>query len=183
MTAVPPGNRNKGAQALPHISAPLPRNQICVLVILILFSILSYYLISRFLVTAVVVQGRSMTPTLQDGDRYVLNRWAFHSQSPQRGDLVVLKDPGHDDYAVKRIVGTPCETVHLKNESVYVNGTKLNEPYLSPGTETRVPNLKETIVVVGKDHFFVMGDNRPNSEDSRFYGAVHRSQIVGLISR
>ena len=166
-----------------QISAPVQKNPIFVLIILILFSILSYYLISRFVVTAVVVQGRSMVPTLQDGDRYVLNRWAYHSHNPQRGDLVVLKDPGHNDYAVKRVVATPCETVHLKNESVYVNGNKLDEPYLSPGTETRLPNVKEKIVVVGRDHFFVMGDNRPNSEDSRFYGAVHRSQIIGLISR
>jgi len=124
-----------------------------------------------------------MTPTLQDGDRFILNRWSYFRSAPQRGDLVVVKDPGHHDYAVKRIVGVPGETLFFKRGELLVNGKHLFEPYLPSGTQTYLPDSAEKLVLTGQNQYFVLGDNRANSEDSRFYGAVHRSQIIGAISR
>jgi len=159
------------------------KSQFLLMLLVALLSMGGYYLVSRFVATTVVVQGRSMAPTLQDGDHFILNRWSYLCRAPQRGDLVVVKDPGHADFAVKRIVGLPCESLHFKGGKVMVNGKHLLEPYLPPRTQTFCPDTWEKFLVVGKDHYFVLGDNRANSEDSRFYGAVHRSQIIGSISK
>ena len=159
------------------------KRQLLLLLCVGVLSVLSYYLVTRFVATTVIVQGKSMIPTLQDGDRFILNRWSYVYRSPRRGDLVVVKDPGHQDYAVKRIVGMPCESLYFKRGSVLVNGKYLLEPYLASGTQTFLPDTREKLLVVGQDRYYVLGDNRGNSEDSRYYGAVHRSQIIGSISR
>jgi signal peptidase I len=155
--------------------------QIKIFVLALLLSALSYYWMSRFVITAVVVQGNSMTPTLCDGDRYLLNRWASRFRRPKRGELVVLKDKGHNDYAVKRVVGMPLDAVMLKNGSVFINGRLLIEPYLKAETRTYTTNQKESLILLGRDRYFVMGDNRSNSEDSRFYGPIRRLQIIGFL--
>ncbi len=173
----------------PPAPPPPPRReqslkyQLLLLAGLSVLSILSYFLVSRFIATTVIVKGRSMTPTLQDGDRFILNRLSFFRHAPQRGEVVVVKDPGHHDYAVKRIIGVPGETILFRHGDVMVNGKQLPEPYLAAGTETYLPDSAEKLIMTGKDQYFVLGDNRANSEDSRFYGAVHRSQIIGSISR
>ena len=142
-------------------------------------SALSFYVASHYVVSGVIVQGRSMTPTLQDGERYILNRLAYHYRLPIRGDLVVLRDPGHNDYAVKRIVALPCDSVHLKDGIVYINGQKLEEPYLTPGTQTYAPDLKDQLIVIGKGHYFVLGDNRPESFDSHLGWFVPVDNLIG----
>jgi len=152
-------------------------------IVLTVLSICGYYLVSRFVATTVVVQGRSMYPTLDDGDRFILNRLSYFNHAPKRGDLVVIKDPGHNDYAVKRIVAMPCESLYFMKGSFLVNGKHLLEPYLPAGTQTFLPDVQEKLLVVGKNHYFVLGDNRGNSEDSRYYGAVDRSRIIGSISK
>jgi signal peptidase I len=157
--------------------------QILCLVGLTILCVATYYVVSRFVATAVLVQGRSMMPTLRDGDRLILNRLSYLRTAPQRGDLVVVKDPGHNDYAVKRIVGMPQETIYFKKGEVMLNGKHLVEPYLASGTQTFLPDSREKLLMLGKDQYFVLGDNRGNSEDSRYYGALHRSQIVGSILR
>lgn len=151
------------------------------LAIICVLSLAAYFLFSRFVVMTVVVQGRSMAPTLRDGDRLVLNRAAFLMHSPARGDLVVLQDPGHDDYAVKRVVGLPGDSLRFANGTVYLNGQKLREQYLGMGLPTFMPDLQEKQVTLGADEYFVLGDNRPNSEDSRYYGPIRRSAILGQI--
>ena len=159
------------------------KRQTFLLAFMLVFSLVSYLLVTRFIVTAVIVQGRSMSPTLQDGDRCFLNRWTLHYRHPQRGDLVVIKDPGHDDYAVKRIVGIPGEKIELKDGKVFLNGHRFDEPYLSPGVRTRCPGTEDQSVRVGNAQYFVLGDNRDFSEDSRYYGALDRERIVGLLSK
>ena len=159
------------------------RRQLLMLAAMAVLSILSYYLVSRFIITAVVVQGRSMAPTFRDGERCFLNRWVYLFATPQRGDVVVIKDPGHSDYAVKRIIGGPHDRLHFKDGSIYLNGEKLSEPYLDKGTATIVPNYSEKWIEIGNDRYYLLGDNRANSEDSRYYGQVRRSQIIGKICR
>jgi signal peptidase I len=143
-------------------------------------SVCSYWIVSSCLVSIVVVQGRSMEPTLQDGSQHLLNRLAYLCRAPERGELVVLRDPGHGDCAVKRIVALPGESVELKDQRLYVNGRRLAEPYLRAGTATR-PRRQPFPFRLGRDQYFVLGDNRSNSEDSRIYGAVSRGQILGCL--
>jgi len=152
-----------------------------VLLFIVLFSIPAYYLASRFVVTAVIIQGRSMMPTLKDGERYYLNRWRYMFVSPKRGEIVVIRDPGHSDFAVKRVVAQPFDWINLKNGMIYINGSRLDEPYLDKGTRTDAPDLKEKWIQLGRDQFYMLGDNRANSEDSRFYGRVYRRDILGML--
>jgi len=125
-----------------------------------------------------------MVPTLYDSQQYLLNRWVYHFRAPRRTDVVVLKDPEDKGFAVKRIIAAAGDRVDLRAGKVYVNGTRLNEPYLLPNTPT-FPYLSqnEQSVMLGKDQFFVLGDNRNNSADSRTYGPVSRQSILGLIIR
>ncbi|HXI52860.1 MAG TPA: signal peptidase I [Candidatus Saccharimonadales bacterium] len=166
---------------------PIPtswwKRHLIVAVFVMMFSVPAYFLASRFIVTAVVVQGRSMTPTLKDGERYYLNRWRYIFLPPQRGDIVVIKDPGHNDFAVKRIVGRPYDWLNLKDGILYLNGKRVQENYLDKGVRTDTPDLKERWVQLGRDQYYVLGDNRANSEDSRFYGVVLRENIIGMVIR
>jgi signal peptidase I len=152
--------------------------------LLLLFGMLclgAYYLVSRYVVTPVVIQGRSMTPTLRDGEYYFLNRWIYLFKAPARGDLVVIKDPGHDDFAVKRIIAQPGDWLNLKGGKVYLNGERLSESYLPKGTFTTTADSQEKWYQLATQQYFVMGDNRACSEDSRVYGHVLRGSILGAI--
>jgi signal peptidase I len=155
--------------------------QVCQCVVISVLAMTSYLLISHFFLQSVTVMGRSMTPTLFDSQHYLLNRWIFLVRAPQRGEVVVLRDLIDNSYAVKRIVAGPGDELRLRNGKVFLNGAELNEPYLTPGTET-FPNRYEQFKC-SKDQFVVLGDNRMNSADSRVYGAVPRSHILGLIIR
>src|SRR6266478_127352 len=128
----------------------------------------SYFVISHFVLQTVQVVGVSMVPTLNDSQLYVLNRWVFYFRPPYRNDVVVLRDPIDKGFAVKRVIGLSGDQIFLKDGKVYVNGQRLEEPYLAPGTPTfPYPGRNERLITLGKDQFFVLGDNRNNSADSR----------------
>ena len=147
-----------------------------------ILAIVSYFVISHFFLQSVKVVGRSMVPTLHDSEHYLLNRWIYHVHPPRPSDIVVLRDPSDNGYSVKRVIAKPGDSVYLKDGSVYVNGCKLDEPYLAPGTPTFPDSrYRDLLVQCGKDQFFVLGDNRPNSIDSRAYGPVPRRNILGPI--
>jgi signal peptidase I len=152
---------------------------------LVAFSLglISYYIFSHFVFQSVQVVGESMAPTLYDSEQYLLNRWVYHFRDPKRADIVVLKDPQEKGFAVKRVIAAAGDRVDLRAGRVYVNGRCLTEPYLLPNTPT-FPNYfeREQTVFIGKDQYFVLGDNRNNSADSRIYGPVSRRSILGLIS-
>ncbi len=142
----------------------------------------SYVLVTHFVLQSVEVVGNSMAPTLENAGRYLLNRWVYLVREPQRADIVVIRDPADNGYAVKRIVAASGDSVCLKAGRVYVNGRLLDEPYLVPGTATYArADVREQALVCGKDQYFVLGDNRNNSADSRVYGPVPRQKILGLI--
>jgi signal peptidase I len=149
---------------------------------LMVFSVGIYYGFNNLIMTSVVVQGKSMLPTLQEGDHCILDRWTYRRTNPKRGDLVVLRDPGHQDFAVKRIVALPGESVRLLEGKVFVNKKPLPEPYLSKNVQTLTPDGKDKLIILGRGQYYVLGDNRMISEDSRFYGPVLRQRIVGLIA-
>lgn len=142
----------------------------------------SYYLISNYFVQSVQVVGSSMTPTLHDSEFYLLNRWIYHFREPRRTDVVVIRDPSAHCYSVKRIVGVAGDSIYLKNGEVFLNGKRLNEPYLSPHTPTYAyAPLRDQMVICGKDQYFLLGDNRMNSADSRTYGPISRTSILGML--
>jgi len=142
----------------------------------------SYFLISHFLVQSVRVVGMSMVPTLQDSQFYLLNRWVLHFRPPQRSEIVVLRDPLDGGFAVKRVVGVAGDSIYLSNGYIYVNGAKLDEPYLDSGTLTFTSSDARTqLFTCRPGEYFVLGDNRGNSLDSRAYGPVSRRNILGLI--
>lgn len=148
----------------------------------VLLGFASYFLISHFLLQSVKVVGRSMVPTLGDSQRYLLNRWIYYFHAPQRRDVVVLCDPTDHGFSVKRVIAAAGDSVYLKEGSVYVNGRKLEEPYLAPGTPTFTHSqLQEQLFKCGRDQYFVLGDNRNNSIDSRTYGPIPRQNILGQI--
>src|SRR3954471_878382 len=91
-------------------------------------AILSYYLISHYLVQSVQVVGTSMVPTLRNSEHYLLNRWVYHFRTPQRYDIVVIRDPKVDCFSVKRIIGLPGDRIDLKGGAVFLNGKQLQEP-------------------------------------------------------
>jgi signal peptidase I len=142
----------------------------------------SYFLITHFVLQSVQVVGNSMAPTLENTGRYLLNRWVYLVREPQRADIVVLRDPADNGYSVKRIVAASGDAVCLKAGRVYVNGRLLDEPYLAPGTATYAQSAaREQSLVCAKDQYFVLGDNRNNSADSRIYGPVSRQKILGVV--
>ncbi len=146
-------------------------------------AVASYFMASRFICQAIRVDGVSMSPTLSNSQLCLLKRWAYLYRAPRRNEVVVLRDPVEHNLAVKRIVATSGEWVCIKSGRVYVNGKPLSEPYLPAGTPT-FSNTKcgDQAFKCEEGQYFVLGDNRKNSADSRVYGAISRQSILGLIS-
>lgn len=175
----PGGGRHGGLRALLETrETPLSRAIICVA----LWSVCVYLLITNFVGGTIEVQGESMWPTLRPGDTYLMNRWACRFRAPQRGEFVIFHDPGHEDLAIKRVIATEGERVEIHDSAVFVDGLRLREPYLASGTRTYPAQGMNLELIVPKGCIFVLGDNRGNSVDSRFYGAVSRDRIVGLVT-
>ncbi len=98
--------------------------------------------------------------------------------------IVVLRDPADDCYAVKRIIAKEGDTVFVKEGNLFVNGKLLDEPYLAPNTPTHAgPRYREQMWICGVNQYFVLGDNRNNSADSRIYGTISRQSILGMVIR
>ena len=147
------------------------------LAFILFWSILMYFLVQRYVVSAGVVTDISMHPSLPEGDYYLVNKYLYVFALPGRGDIVVLR---RDRFAleqyVKRVIGLPGERLLIRSGVVYINGRRLKEPYALGST---FPDLGP--LTIEEETYFVMGDNRPASEDSRHYGAVPVSHIQGKI--
>ncbi len=143
----------------------------------------SFQLITSYVMQSVHVVGLSMSPTLHDNESYVLNRWVYRVRDPKPSEIVVLRDPEDNCFAVKRIVAKQGDTVMVKKGHLFVNGKELQEPYLPEGTPTFPrPQYEEQMWICGVNQYFVLGDNRNNSADSRIYGAVSRQNILGMVT-
>jgi signal peptidase I len=152
--------------------------------VILVVSVLMLLLV--FVAQPVVVDGSSMLPTLHEGERLIVNKliyYKFESVSwghINRGDVVVFwfpKDP--DKSYVKRVIGLPEDTVEIRNGIVYVNGQVMHELYLDANYNQAAGNLSPQ--KVEKHHYFVMGDNRDNSSDSRYWGLVPEKYIYGKV--
>jgi len=143
----------------------------------IIWSIVGLIVIHIFIATIFIVDGPSMDPNLATNDFMLVNKIAYLTSNPNRGDIVVLKfpgDPEHKKY-IKRIIGLPGEKVQIINGTVYINDQKLNEKYLPNGMLT-LPNVNRTL---RDDDYFLLGDNRPNSSDSRTWGISPKRYLIG----
>lgn len=137
-------------------------------------------LIQAFLFQAFLIPSGSMQPTLDIGDRVLVNKLSYRTSDPNRGDVVVFKRPPNQPDSdikdlIKRVVGLPGDRLEAIDGIVNVNGVPLDESYLPAGTETT--NLPLTTVPAG--HVFMMGDNRAESFDSRFFGAIDIDLVEG----
>lgn len=122
-----------------------------------------------------------MKPVLENGDVVLVNRVVYNATTPKRGDIIVFKPKGNENthYYIKRIVGLPGETVSIIENSVYINGEKLEEDYETTNIDD--VGIVSEEVKLASDEYFVLGDDRENSEDSRDadVGNVKRSYIYG----
>lgn len=152
-------------------------------------AVLVALLVKTFLVQAFRIPSESMDPTLITGDRVLVNKLSYRLHDVNRGDVVVFDRPknlpgGPDDPKdlIKRVIGLPGDTVTARDGQVYVNGRKLDEPYLPAGTSTvtlRDQYSLEKGIKVPEGEVLVMGDNRSNSQDGRVFGPIPESSIVG----
>ena len=142
-------------------------------------ALLVAFVIKTFLLQAFYIPSLSMAPTLKINDRVLVNKLSYDLHEVNRGDLVVFESPANEGSAtkdlIKRVVGLSGDTVESRDGRMVVNGEVLDEPYLEDGVTTG-PLEKVTIP---PNHVWVMGDNRSNSRDSRFFGAVPESLIIG----
>ena len=146
----------------------------------IAFVLVLTWVIITFVGQRTRVDGRSMMNTLHDGDNLIVEKLSYRFSDPKRFDLIVFPPTGKKEYYIKRIIGLPGETVQIdENGNIYINGELLEENY---GAETiQNPGRAAKPITLGDDEYFVMGDNRNNSKDSRSeeVGNVKRSQIIG----
>ncbi|HSU52630.1 MAG TPA: signal peptidase I [Candidatus Dormibacteraeota bacterium] len=171
-------------QVLPLRRGPSLLQQLFQCVAVAALALASYFAISHYFVTTVEVVGSSMVPTLKNSEHYLLNLWVYRFHPPKRGDVIVLRDPGAGCFAVKRVIGVSGDSIYLKRGHVFLNGTELKEPYLRAGTPTFAFGAKpDQMIMCGKDQFYVLGDNRMNSADSRAYGPVPRVNVLGMVVR
>ena len=166
--------------------------------ILVILALGLALLIKTFLIQAFFIPSPSMEPTLTPGDRVLVNKFSYDFSEPHRGDVVVFENPNlveeqqgpigrfaswlvegigfaqsPDEDFIKRVIGVPGDTIRVTKDGVFVNGEKQDEPYIS---ENGGP---EGTWQVAEGQVFVMGDNRPNSSDSRVFGAIPIDSIVG----
>jgi len=131
------------------------------------------------------VKGASMEPTFLSGDYIFTSKVTYKFRAPERGDVIVFKSPQNPDIEyIKRIIGLPGDKIRiLASGQVFVNDRLTSEPYISAKTNLTLGNfMKDNVpIVVGADEFFVMGDNRPHSSDSRYFGPIKISSVIGQV--
>lgn len=128
------------------------------------------------------VSGNSMYPTMHNGDYLISEKITYRFGEPKRGEIIILKNPNDEtqDF-IKRIIAMPNDTIKIENDSIYVNGFLLSEGYLPENTPTHAgAYLSEgKTVTAGENQYFVIGDNRNHSSDSREWGSIKKEEIIG----
>ncbi len=179
----PAGGDALQLEATSEVSAPAPTKEasygwmmVRELVETVVLSLIIFLLI-RQVVQNYRIENHSMEPNFYEGQFVLVNKLAYWFGEPRRGDVVVFHNPRNtnEDY-IKRIIGLPGDTVEVRDQKVFINGQPLPEDFphnpMPPG-EYIGP------VVVGDGQLFVMGDNRPNSSDSRVFGPIEQNLVVG----
>jgi signal peptidase I len=193
----PPSGGPAGARTAPTASPAKrrPTRWITEAVVVVVVAILVAVLLRAFVVQTFFIPSGSMEPTLQIGDRILVNKLSYHLHGVERGDIVVFSRPPTENCGgpevndlVKRVIGLPGDVISASGGYVYVDGKRLDESWL-PASEQGITvagpagntsNLAHPYRVPA-DNYFVMGDNRADSCDSRYWGPIAKSLIVGKV--
>lgn len=145
-----------------------------IVTLLVLFGTLN------FLVRPIKIDGVSMSPTLKDGELGLANVLGAKIGDINRFDIVIIRIPESNRYLIKRVIGMPGDTLSYKNDKLYINGNPIDEDFLDSDYRKSYSLFTSDIdeITLGDDEYYCLGDNRPNSMDSRVYGAFDKSQIV-----
>ena len=147
-----------------------------VALILLIFFIVRYFLIQPF-----IVDGNSMEPNFHNKDYLMVDKISYRFKQPQRGDVIIFHPPNSSIYYIKRIIGLPGDKVMIENDNIFIynkqnpEGVELKEPYLADNTKT-MNNITQTLQ---ENEYYVLGDNRENSSDSREFGPITKSRFAG----
>lgn len=142
----------------------------------IIIAVLIAFFLKTFIFATSIVDGESMDPTLQDGERVIFNKIIYILDEPERGDIVIIEKP-HKNY-VKRVIGLPGETIEINDGHLYINGNRYDQTFLSESAQRQSGNYGPEKVPEGS--YFVMGDNRAISKDSRNgLGYIEEDEIIG----
>lgn len=174
---------NKEGSYLPKIERPLWQKisefiwemiRVAVISLAIIIPI-RYFLIQPF-----YVKGASMEPNFYDHEYLIIDEISYRFNQPQRGDIVVFKYPKDPkQFFIKRVIGLPNERIKIENNKIHIDGTILNEAYLDSDIETVLALRGYGDVILGPNEYFLLGDNRSQSLDSRSFGPVKREYIIG----
>ena len=125
------------------------------------------------------IKGQSMHPTFPDAEYLLTEKVSYYRRDPQRGDVIVFKPPISEDEFIKRVIALPGETVMVLNNKIFVNDKELKEDYINVDTNAGAFLSEGTKYTVPSGNYFVMGDNRPHSSDSRAWGPITKKVITG----
>lgn len=157
------------------------RNSIIELCVYVAIIVVCVAFVPKYVLQRTIVDGKSMMDTLKNGENLLVEKVSYHFTDPGRFDVIVFYPHGRDssDYYIKRVIGLPGETVQIKGEDIYINDKKLEENFgKDPIIEA---GMADEPIKLGDDEYFVLGDNRTVSEDSRYeeVGPVKRENIEG----
>ncbi len=140
-------------------------------------ALISFFLIKTLVVQPFIVNGPSMEPTFYSNQYVLVDEITYKFREPQRGEIVVFRNPRNEsEFYIKRIIGLPGEVVTVTDNEVDINGKKLNESYI-----TVKNGMMQKDFTLKTSEYFVMGDNRPQSFDSRGWGPLDKKEIIGMV--
>lgn len=177
-----PSSQPQNSPALPE-TTPAPKRAslgaivatlVQELVLTFLPALVLALLINHFVAQTTYVLGQSMEPNLHDDQHLLIEKVTYRFGEPERGDVIVIDVDHAEIPLIKRVIGLPGETVEIRASQLFIDGQPIDEPYLSG-----VLQRDYGPTTVPEDHVFVMGDNRNNSNDSRYFGAVPLDKVLG----
>ncbi len=150
----------------------------------LMFLLILLMFLKTFVFTVFVVDGYSMEPTLHDQDFIMIDTWGYHYRPVERFDVVVFKRRD-GSYFVKRVIGLPGEKVYYRDHTLYINNQPIKETYLTREEFAMMIDFELGMIqeghVIPEDHYFLLGDHRSRSLDSRNFGLVHKAQLTGRV--
>lgn len=140
-----------------------------------IFIILAVILIRTFVITPAIVDGGSMDNTLENGQLVLINKFIYRFDDINRFDIVVINNDADSDKIIKRVIGLPNEIIEYRDNVLYINGKRVE-------TEIGFIDTEDFIAKTGENEYFVLGDNRPISKDSRYFGSFKKDTIIGRVT-
>ena len=140
-----------------------------------IFIILAVVLIRTFIVTPAIVDGGSMDNTLENGQLVLINKFIYRFDDINRFDIVLINNEADSEKIIKRVIGLPNEIIEYRDNILYINGKKVE-------AEIGFIDTEDFIAKTGENEYFVLGDNRPISKDSRYFGSFKKDKILGRVT-